>query len=256
MNNLKKIRKERALTQKIKLIETFIDIEGLHNYIVTGETNNIHEITMQEIPKCTCLDFTMRNNRCKHIYFILIKILNINPDDEIFLLDKIYNINNTESFSSDKFEELRQSKLENTINDQNPIIFNINNLNTDKEDKKIIETKSIKIIFENVIDDKFKFLEFDVDIPNTIYNYIQTIYGVEARNNAIKYFEKSTINEIMEDNNFEGVYVTKVNDNLYELNMKTITKINNGWMWMFNNYKIISKTLKIARFIIILNNIK
>lgn len=81
MNN---IRKERGKTQNIFLIETIInekDTDKIREYVVMGSTGNVYHVKIKNVPECTCPDYKTRNIRCKHIYFVLIKVMN-NVDNE------------------------------------------------------------------------------------------------------------------------------------------------------------------------------
>lgn len=79
-------RKIRGSTQNIFLIETIIDdIKEERKYVVMGSTGNVYNVTIKEKPECTCPDFMTRNKRCKHVYFILIKVMKAdNIDHEIY----------------------------------------------------------------------------------------------------------------------------------------------------------------------------
>ncbi len=43
---------------------------------VMGTTGNVYKVRICENPTCTCPDFIKRGRRCKHIYFVLEKVLN------------------------------------------------------------------------------------------------------------------------------------------------------------------------------------
>lgn len=77
------IRKERGKTQNIYLIECSIT-KNLYEkeYLVMGYSGNVYTVTIKREPTCTCPDFETRGNRCKHIYFILIRIMKVAPDKE------------------------------------------------------------------------------------------------------------------------------------------------------------------------------
>ena len=233
-------RKEKALTQNIQLKNTTI-VENKHIYSITGTRGITYEVTMTEKPECTCPDFTDRHCRCKHIYFVLMNILNIRDEDkDVYSLEELFGKNENQSTTSDRISEI--------VKNQSEVFDKISELV-----KNVTIDKSIvfnKIVFENVIDNKFKFLNIITDIITTIYKYIHDFYGIQSKENAIKFFENNTpVNEILNDNNFSGVYVIKITDDLYELHMKKITKTNNGWL--FNNYINNVTTEKIARFIIV-----
>lgn len=77
------LRKERGRTQNIFLIETIINENNKErNYMIMGSTGNVYKVTIKEIPECTCPDFQTRNRRCKHIYFVLIRIMKTTNEDK------------------------------------------------------------------------------------------------------------------------------------------------------------------------------
>lgn len=77
------LRKQRGKTQSIFLIETIIDDKELERkYVVMGLTGNIYNVIIKDKPECTCPDFVTRGNRCKHIYFVLIRVMKTNNEDK------------------------------------------------------------------------------------------------------------------------------------------------------------------------------
>jgi hypothetical protein len=74
-------RKERGLTQKIFMIEHRKNSELDIEFDVMGTTKNVYTVRITESPICTCPDYVTRNKRCKHIYFVLKRIMKI---DELF----------------------------------------------------------------------------------------------------------------------------------------------------------------------------
>lgn len=80
------IRKSRAKQQKIYLIECLpfdkIIDKYRRSYAVMGSTGNVYNVTIDNSPSCTCPDFQTRHKRCKHIYFILIRVMHVNQDCE------------------------------------------------------------------------------------------------------------------------------------------------------------------------------
>lgn len=76
-------RKQRCETQKIFLLEAIQPNADLsRTYMVCGSTGNIYQVTIAENPSCTCPDNSKNNNRCKHIYFILMKVMKTEDEDE------------------------------------------------------------------------------------------------------------------------------------------------------------------------------
>ena len=45
--------------------------KNYRDFIVLGSTGNEYKVRIQKEPTCTCPDYIMRGNRCKHILFIL-----------------------------------------------------------------------------------------------------------------------------------------------------------------------------------------
>ena len=78
----KTTRKQRGKTQKIFLVEHNPISKYVKEYVVMGTTGNIYKVKIQETPVCTCWDYMTRHRRCKHIYFILCRIMKVNQSKE------------------------------------------------------------------------------------------------------------------------------------------------------------------------------
>lgn len=72
------IRKERGKTQQLYLIERKNDL----TYIIMGSTGNVYEVEIQKVPTCSCPDYKQRKRRCKHIYFVLLRIMKVKNEDQ------------------------------------------------------------------------------------------------------------------------------------------------------------------------------
>jgi hypothetical protein len=77
-------RKSRGKEQKIFLIMTheYENDDMERSYAVMGTTGNVYTVTIKNKPTCTCPDFTIREKRCKHIYFVLTRIMKVSEDRE------------------------------------------------------------------------------------------------------------------------------------------------------------------------------
>jgi hypothetical protein len=91
-------RKIRGKVQKLYLIERKDVIDKyIMSYVVMGSTGNLYTVDITYKPQCTCPDYISRQKRCKHIFFILIRIMNVkdgNEDKEKFTkyaLTKMFN---------------------------------------------------------------------------------------------------------------------------------------------------------------------
>ena len=69
-------RKQKARNQNISVKEVKYCTNRKREYIILGTTNN-YKVIIGNKPICTCPDHTSRKVRCKHIYFILLKILKV-----------------------------------------------------------------------------------------------------------------------------------------------------------------------------------
>lgn len=83
---MKNDRKNKAANQQLYLIELIPnENKSEKNFAVMGSTGNVYKVTIKDIPECTCPDYRLRSSRCKHIYFILMRVMKIsNADDEIY----------------------------------------------------------------------------------------------------------------------------------------------------------------------------
>lgn len=198
-------RKVRALTQNISLLATLNENNGTKMYIVKGTIGTTYKVIIDETPSCTCYDFTTRHSTCKHIYFVLLRILNVDPDTYI--------------------------------------------INSTKVNTNVTMTNSL--IFENALDNTFKFIEiYDKNnVMTNIANYIEQNYGIEAKHNTQVFNDIPEAELKLNERHFAGVYIIKVNDKLFELYMRSITKINKGWF--FNNYVEKVTNEKVGRFILV-----
>lgn len=84
MNQIMNQRKARGITPKLFLIETIERVDDLScSYIIMGSTGNVYNVVITNKPSCTCPDYIAIANRCKHIYFVLLRIMKvINADKE------------------------------------------------------------------------------------------------------------------------------------------------------------------------------
>ena len=72
-------RKERAFSQPIYLLKVLPStIEYEKKFTVVGTTNNKYTVTIGEDIKCTCPDFAQNSNICKHLYFIMLRVMKTN----------------------------------------------------------------------------------------------------------------------------------------------------------------------------------
>jgi len=119
-------RKQRGITQQIYLIETIAN-ENVYErkYVLMGSTGNVYDVTIKGEPTCTCPDYITRKRRCKHIYFILVKVMKtMDEDKETYTKDDLeYMFNNIPNITNnlvidptlkEAYVKLKQNKSVNS----------------------------------------------------------------------------------------------------------------------------------------------
>jgi|SaaInlStandDraft_4_1057021.scaffolds.fasta_scaffold05022_1 hypothetical protein len=86
-------RKSRGKTQKLFLVQIQKPkIKYERSFDIMGTTGNVYTVDIKKTPTCTCPDHKTRNRRCKHIYFVLIRVMLIakyKEDQEEFTEDEL-----------------------------------------------------------------------------------------------------------------------------------------------------------------------
>jgi hypothetical protein len=78
----------RAATQRLYLVrrdEVDVDLANADdydgeckcNFVVLGSTGNVYTVTLQDVPHCTCPDFARKQDLCKHILFVYLKVVGL-----------------------------------------------------------------------------------------------------------------------------------------------------------------------------------
>jgi hypothetical protein len=86
-------RIKRSVRQNIKIIEN-----DKNKYTICGNTGSLYTVNVCD-PKitCTCMDYKLRKNYCKHIYFIFVNVFKIVPDiSKEYTIDELVKLH--ESF--------------------------------------------------------------------------------------------------------------------------------------------------------------
>ena len=68
-------RNTRALTQRILLTGTEVLEDGDVEFSILGSTGTPYTVMLCHDPSCSCPDFTSRQVKCKHILFVLRRVL-------------------------------------------------------------------------------------------------------------------------------------------------------------------------------------
>jgi hypothetical protein len=108
-------RIRRALCQRLYLI----DRPTKDLFIVQGSTVRFYKVLISKKPTCTCPDFNIRRNICKHIIFVYCKVFKLSIHSPL-----IYQRN------------LLQEEVDNILS--NEIVFNNNDTKRKKNDECVI----------------------------------------------------------------------------------------------------------------------
>lgn len=73
-------RVESALQLDYHVIKIEIIDHNIIEIFLKNDMNKTHIVKFKENPSCDCLDFIYRHTRCKHIYYVLHKVLGFSLD--------------------------------------------------------------------------------------------------------------------------------------------------------------------------------
>ncbi|GJD11733.1 hypothetical protein Gasu2_58610 [Galdieria sulphuraria] len=76
-------RLERAKKQRLYLLAVTNSEVGSPSFAILGSTGNVYTVWFQSgCPKCNCIDHRVRKTLCKHVIFVLLRILKV-PEEQI-----------------------------------------------------------------------------------------------------------------------------------------------------------------------------
>jgi len=125
-------RKERAFIQNIYLLNMNpVKNQYIREFRVVGTTGNVYTVSINNNPNCTCPDFQYRGKICKHIYFIMLRIMKINGEVQRYY-DKeelLYMFDNIPSHVEGNLVRVKKN-IKQSFNDHCPICFDVIKKNT------------------------------------------------------------------------------------------------------------------------------
>ena len=83
----KNSRIEKCKKQKIFLLQINEISDTEKTFEIQGSTGNVYTVKINNELSCNCPDYIIRRNRCKHIYFVLIRILKCENTEEDYFED-------------------------------------------------------------------------------------------------------------------------------------------------------------------------
>ena len=133
-------RKQRGLSERIYLLDAKLESE-IWTLTIKGQSKSIYKVVIaNNTVKCKCMDFNIRKNVCKHMYFILGRIL---KDCEI--LNKIKGISDIE----DNFNDI-------SINLKNILSKHVSNDSKNSSEIKYDNKECCSICFEEFGDESIE----------------------------------------------------------------------------------------------------
>ncbi|GKY94718.1 hypothetical protein MPSEU_000437300 [Mayamaea pseudoterrestris] len=76
-------RIHRGVTQRLYLIERTEEGPDEMVFSVLGSTGNVYQVTLTHIPTCTCPDFMRKQDVCKHMIFVLTKVVGLGVENRL-----------------------------------------------------------------------------------------------------------------------------------------------------------------------------
>lgn len=76
-------RIERALHQRLFLVQRTRESADLEVYKVLGFTGNCYTVTISDLVGCDCPDAAISKNVCKHQLFVMLKVLRVPPNNPV-----------------------------------------------------------------------------------------------------------------------------------------------------------------------------
>ena len=105
-------RKQRGLKERIYLLNAFRNNENEWTLSVKGSSNKIYEIKLSNNDvKCKCMDFSIRGRICKHLYFIIGRVIRTN--NLLSLINEVDDIKINYELISTLLNDILKNHLQN-----------------------------------------------------------------------------------------------------------------------------------------------
>ncbi|KAJ1967045.1 hypothetical protein H4R35_006826, partial [Dimargaris xerosporica] len=72
----------RAQEQRMFMVEREEIDNGNYKFAILGSTDNVYTVQIDRTPRCSCADYRF-SRLCKHILFVMIKVLRLPPDNPL-----------------------------------------------------------------------------------------------------------------------------------------------------------------------------
>lgn len=93
--------------ERMYLINRFRNGEQLkEEFDISGSKGNVYKVTLDRQVKCSCMDFTLRRQVCKHLMFVYLKVLRLEGHLPVFSRIKL---------TEDEVEQVFDEALENPV---------------------------------------------------------------------------------------------------------------------------------------------
>ena len=113
-------RIDRAKLERMYLIERPLPTQ----FVIRSQTDKLYTIKLSHTPgksTCTCMDYKLRQKHCKHINFILIRVLNFNERSDVVLRERLteFDLFQIVDRNTRRVEELGRELEQDRINQNN-----------------------------------------------------------------------------------------------------------------------------------------
>ena len=118
-------RKQRGLKERIYLLKAFCNNDNEWTLSVKGSSNKIYEIKLSNKDvKCKCMDFSIRGRICKHLYFVLGRV--IRESNLLSMINEVDDIKINYELISTLLSQILKNHLQNNVIKKNDISYDKN----------------------------------------------------------------------------------------------------------------------------------
>ncbi|OZJ06783.1 hypothetical protein BZG36_00400 [Bifiguratus adelaidae] len=95
-----KIKFERAMQQRLYLVDRHRESDIKEIYKINGSTGNVYTVTVSNKVTCDCPDHTKTDDLCKHCLFVMVKVLGLSKDSPYIYQNALLTSELQEIFAS------------------------------------------------------------------------------------------------------------------------------------------------------------
>ena len=132
-----KERMDRAQGQPLYIVNRGAIIDSTCDLIVMGSTGNVYTVTLGQIPRCNCPDYSKRADLCKHLLFCTTKVLGFDPSTNPLAYQRAY----TKAELEEVFAVLNRRRCASSIVANERVLREFAALATHGEEEETVSVK-------------------------------------------------------------------------------------------------------------------